>query len=250
MTESRWLGALLREKFPAEEYALLYEVRDGTGFHGSRSADAIAVSLWPSRGLQIIGFEFKESRSDWLRELKDPAKAEAIASYCDRWFLVVRDEKIVQGNELPENWGLMAARGDKLRAVKEAKVLTPKPLDRIFVASMCRAAQKFSPGAKIVDEAVTKARNEWEKARADTSAREDEFQKRQMNELMQAVKEFQEKSGIDIGANRWRAGDVGEAVKRLLRNRGPSDDVNIAIDSLESALDTLRALAALPAISD
>jgi len=32
------------------------------------------MDLWPSGGLEIHGHEVKVSRSDWLRELKEPEK--------------------------------------------------------------------------------------------------------------------------------------------------------------------------------
>ena len=35
---------------------------------GGRYADAIAMNLWPSRGLAVHGFEIKISRGDWQRE--------------------------------------------------------------------------------------------------------------------------------------------------------------------------------------
>lgn len=68
----------LAHRYPAPGYALLPQVANGTGYAASRHCDAIALSLWPSRGIRLHGFEIKVARSDWLRELKDPAKAEAI----------------------------------------------------------------------------------------------------------------------------------------------------------------------------
>ena len=44
--------------------------------------------VWPSRGLYLHGFEIKVHRNDWLRELKNPAKAEEIAGYCHFWWVV------------------------------------------------------------------------------------------------------------------------------------------------------------------
>ena len=106
MGERGWtteeLRALLRKKYAAPEYALFEEVRNGTGFSRSvtRSADALAYSLWPSRGLELHGFELKISRSDWQRELLKPAKAEALQQFCDRWW-VVAPVDLVQPGELP-----------------------------------------------------------------------------------------------------------------------------------------------------
>ncbi len=85
------IAARIREKFPLPAFALFTNVRNKTGYGGGpeRYADAIAMSLYPSRGLELHGFEFKSSRSDWVAERDNPEKAEAIAGYCDRWWLVV-----------------------------------------------------------------------------------------------------------------------------------------------------------------
>ncbi|GAI18718.1 unnamed protein product, partial [marine sediment metagenome] len=97
----------LRNKYPSDAYAFLTQVGNATGFICNRWADAIAMSLWPSRGLEIIGFEIKVSRSDWVKELKKPDKADTIANYCDSWYLVLGDESILRLGELPMEWGLM-----------------------------------------------------------------------------------------------------------------------------------------------
>ena len=69
---------LLTKRFPPGQYALLKEVRDAAGFHARNSADGIAMNLWPSRGLELNGLEIKSGRGDWLKEYKNPQKAESI----------------------------------------------------------------------------------------------------------------------------------------------------------------------------
>lgn len=90
----------LRKKYTLPEFVLMEEVRDAAGYNSRRSADGIAMSMWPSRGLEIHNFEIKASRSDWLRELKDPAKADAIANFCDKWWIVAAPGVVKEG-ELP-----------------------------------------------------------------------------------------------------------------------------------------------------
>ncbi len=64
---------LLRVKYPKEEgFVFLEQVANSNG-HVRRYADAIIMNVWRSR-FQIIGIEVKVSRSDWLSELKNPAK--------------------------------------------------------------------------------------------------------------------------------------------------------------------------------
>lgn len=84
------------------------KVRNGAGFAATRTADAIAIDTWPSKGLEIHGFEVKCSRSDWLTELKCPEKSEPFRRFCDRWWLVAASRDIVKPRELPDGWGLMA----------------------------------------------------------------------------------------------------------------------------------------------
>lgn len=85
----------------------LEQVADGTGHHQSRWADAIAICVWPSRGYDLPGFEVKVSRGDWINELKDPAKSASVQRFCNRRWLAVASDKIVQPGELPPTWGLL-----------------------------------------------------------------------------------------------------------------------------------------------
>jgi hypothetical protein len=132
---------LLRLRYPAQSYALFAEVQSATAYQGKQRADAVAVGLWPSRGLDVIGFEFKAYRGDWLRELKQPEKAEEIFQFCDRWYLVA-DEHTAHSDEIPATWGWLVPGEKGLREAKAAPVLQAKPLERIFVASLLRSAQK------------------------------------------------------------------------------------------------------------
>ena len=104
-----------------------------------------AMGLWPSRGLHLHGFEIKVSRSDWLRELKSPAKADKMFRYFDRWWLAVADKDIVRNGELPETWGLLVM--DKI--VKTAPELEAAPMTREFLAAIMRRVGENSPEAQI-----------------------------------------------------------------------------------------------------
>lgn len=118
----------MQRRYGSDAYVLMFEVGNSTGFACNRHADALAVGLWPSKGIEIIGFEFKESRSDWLRELKEPAKAESIYRYCHRWYLVVSDAAILKHGELPKTWGQLTLQKDgKLKESVKAPKLEPTP---------------------------------------------------------------------------------------------------------------------------
>lgn len=122
-------------------FAFGEHVKSGAGFDSPRVADFMAIDLWPSSGNAIHGFEVKVSRSDWLRELADPTKAEAFRPYVDRWWLVVADAAIVRPGELPDGWGLMAL-GRALYVVRRAPRLVPAPMPREMQATFARAIAK------------------------------------------------------------------------------------------------------------
>lgn len=139
---------LLATNWPSPSHAFIPEFRGGTGWSRESRADAIAMHLWPSEGLELHGFELKISRGDWLRERKDPYKADPIKQFCDRWYLVVSNLKIIKyADELPKGWGLMFAENGNILTMIEAPKLTPKPIDRAFLASVMRRATKI-PGTK------------------------------------------------------------------------------------------------------
>jgi hypothetical protein len=136
---SAHVRAALRVRYPAASYALMFEVGNGTGHNTSRHADAVAMGLWPSRGLEVEGVEIKVSRQDWLNELKNPEKAEAVAKFCDRWWIAA-PKGMVKPDELPMTWGLLELDGDTLRQKVAAPKLDAVPLTRTFLAAMLRRA--------------------------------------------------------------------------------------------------------------
>ena len=143
----------LRKNYPYPRHALITEFRGGTGWSVLNSADAIAMDTWPSGGLELIGFELKTSRQDWLKELKNPDKSNAIKQFCDKWYVVVDDYYGVlkYGEEVPEDWGVMAMDfPGKVRIKKEAPKLNPIPIDKFFLASLMRLATKEF-GEVIID---------------------------------------------------------------------------------------------------
>lgn len=133
----------LAKRYSAPEWACFFEVNEGTGRHSGRRADAIAMNLFPSRGLRIHGVEVKVSRSDWLREMADPTKADALIRYCDHWW-VATTPGIVRDGELPPTWGLMELSGNVLRQKVAAPLLEAMPMDRPFIAALLRSADMKS----------------------------------------------------------------------------------------------------------
>lgn len=215
----------LRNRFPAEGYALFQEVRNGTGYgRKERYADAIAMSLWPSRGLELLGFEFKTSRSDWQRELKDPSKAEAICQFCERWWIVVSDAKIVKPDELPKTWGLLALKDDKLVQIVDAPKLNPMPIPRTFMASLFRAAQNAIPKAQVDEAALAVQRKRYNDSIESLNTSHKTalaYAQRQLEMKNHTIQQFKTHSGIDIEGDysslyRRDVGKIGEAVRFVL----------------------------------
>lgn len=136
------IKAALRRFYKPSEFALMFEVGNTTGTGVARHADAIAMNLWPSRGMTIEGVEIKVSRSDWRRELDNPAKSEPVQKFCDQWWIVA-PEGIVQEIELPALWGLRVVSPNlSIRTVKVAPKLDAMPPSRGFIAAMLRRASE------------------------------------------------------------------------------------------------------------
>jgi hypothetical protein len=220
------LWEMLIERYPRNAWALFGSVRNTIGYaRNERYADAVAMSLWPSRGLHVHGFEIKVSRQDLVRELKDPAKSAAVQSFCDFWWLVLASADLLKPGELPPTWGVLAVRGRKLVQVSEAPKLDAKPIDRPLLASLLRRFQ---------DKAVPREAHQALEASIDRRAEERALQladaagtrlHRELSDkldslrlehaaLQREVATFEKASGLEIQS--WRAGDMGTAVRMLL----------------------------------
>jgi len=192
---------MLRSKYTQDAgngpaWVFIPHVRNAAGFDANRTADAVAMSLWPSRGLLLHGFEIKVSRADWLRELKNPAKAEEFCALVDRWWVVAASADIVGPGELPHGWGLLVARGRSgLRCVIEAEQIgEPElPIDRSFLAALLRACAKTVERTPVeVTEAMTAAR---ESARSEWEGRVESL-KEERKELRDREWAFRDASGL------------------------------------------------------
>lgn len=233
----------LRLRYPDKAWAFFEQVRDATGYGGSRSADAVAFGLWPSQGLELHGFEVKSYRGDWLRELKKPAKADAVLGYCDRIWIATTQRGIVNVDELPPGWGLLEPTRGGLRATRGAeRNPQARPLDRRFFASLMRQAQTYIASeianqtgmqAKI-DEAYRRGSEDG--ARGSKHLIEDAT--RELDSLRRSVTEFETASGVKI--DRWGGERIGEAVKVVLEGRHHNivDRLKSIKDYVDKALET------------
>lgn len=203
---------LLRKRYPHDAYALFPQVFEGTGSNSGRCADALCMGLYPSRGLELEGFEMKDSRSDWLNELKKHSKADAIFKYCDRWWIVASKKDIVKPEELPEAWGLLVVSGDFLRVEKKAPKLEPEQIPKKFLAAILRRAQEFKPSKEELA-AEFKRGAEHGKALEKQSA---PHRFAELERIEKSVKDFEEASGIEIHTWKHNGKETGAAVKVIL----------------------------------
>lgn len=213
------LVQLLRQRFAPPAWALFEQVANGTGFSVRRHADAVAMGIWPSRGLEIHGFEIKISRGDWRKEFKNPEKADVMAASCDRWWLVVPNENIVSDGELPAAWGLLIAdaNGKKLVAKKEAPLIRTKlkafgidtKVSRQFLAAILRRAFETQETlekaafARGVEKGIADGPQEHERRMKALEA--------DVLRLENRIADFERASGVQI--DEWNSGQLGEAVK-------------------------------------
>lgn len=138
-----------------EQYAVLFEVRNGTAWRANRSVDAVVMGLWPSLGMRLTGMEIKVGRGDWMREYRNPAKASEAFDYFDHWYLVAPAD-VAKIEEIPEPWGWFVPENGKLRKVRDAaKNPNVKAVDRHFLGALLRRVAKTDDA--FIQSAVSEA---------------------------------------------------------------------------------------------
>lgn len=234
-------------------YAFIPHVRDAAGFSANRTIDAYCMGLWPSRGLMIEAFEIKCSRSDWLRELKDPGKADGFCQRADRFWLVVADKEIVRDGELPSTWGLLAVVNGKIIQQVEAPLLRvmdgpvqnrelPPGLDRSFLAALLR-------GATYVALTTPEDIEEAERRGAENATHHLRNEVERYKELSQKLgglhREFERATGLSLrqffgsGYHSRTAAEVGAAVRTVLDGDAQVDGIRSRLAGQVTALERL-----------
>lgn len=204
----------LRAKFPAEEYVLIAEVSDASGFNRSRSLDFMLINLWNSRGLAVTGIEQKSNRSDWLKELKTPAKQENHFKYCDYFFLLTDKEGVAKIDEIPANWGWYHINANgMLKTLKAAPKLESIPIQRSLLCAMLRrAADKtnYIHVDSVAEHIATKA----EQLKGERNYKL-EAEANNWRIMKPIIDEFEKVSGVRISETYSDIKDIGEAVKQI-----------------------------------
>ena len=209
---------LLRHKVSDEGLLVVGQVGNSTGARQSRTADALMIQTWPSRGLSITGIEYKASRADWRRELRNGQKAEAIAEYCHYW-TVLAPKGVVPLEEVPGGWGLWELHKTE-KQVRLLRTKNPPPkldqptaIDYGFLAAILRAREKYNPNRAKIDVEVTRRMEVKER---DFEQRVQRRSKR-YEELKKSVAEFEAASGIEI-ARGWDLEKLGEGLAKFIKD--------------------------------
>jgi hypothetical protein len=205
------INLALRKRYCSPEWALLFNVADGTGAVQTRFADAVAMSLWPSRGLELHGMEVKASRNDWQKERSQPDKAETIAAFCDHWWLVAA-KGVAKEDEIPPAWGWIEYDDGKLVTVKKSVKTEALAMTRSFLAALLRRASEADE--VMLKEAIKVADKEREDRFEKQVAREVKYKTDDAERLRAAVERFEQASGVKIDT--YGGGEIGAAVKAIM----------------------------------
>jgi len=243
---------LLSKRYAGSAYAVLRQVRNHTGYGArERTADAVVLSLWPSRGLWAAGFEIKSDLNDLRRELLKPEKAEEIARFMSYWWLILADRSWLDKLEMaiPDTWGILCPddNGGKLLVVREAPVLEPQPWTAAFVCSVVReAARQVTEEAQLkprLDKSYSEGYAKGFKDGNESHERQLPHQLKRLEELSKSVDEFQKRSGIK-GIDQWSGPEIGTAVSAVQRMIGfrPDGKAPQAVREIEKISNDLLRL--------
>lgn len=232
------------------QWVFLTQVRSSTG-GANRIADAMAFNMYGSTGYEILGFEIKVSRSDFLSELKNMSKSDEIMGYCDKWYLVVSDAKIVQDGELPKNWGLLVLKDGKLVQKVRAVPKKPDPMPIHFIASILRRGgqevdrirNQYVRREDIAGEIEAARKKGYDEARGYNGRQTEEA----LKTLRENVQEFEKASGTSLES--WRGKQYSKSLGMYVKFAMEMDertlgyhvrDIEQAIASLNRAITDVK----------
>lgn len=120
---------------------MFFELLLCTGWSGSpQRLDAWSIPLWPSLGTNIVAYEVKTARSDFLREIKNPEKRQAGINRSNQFFFVTSEKVVKEESEIPEDCGWMLFRNGELIQMKAAPIRECEKPDWGTVRAICRRA--------------------------------------------------------------------------------------------------------------
>lgn len=124
---------------------LVFEMSTGTGHqHGEPNRlDAFHMAVHPSKGLKRTVYEIKVSRSDFLREIKEPRKRRAALRVSNQFYFVT-PSGLLEPQEIPLECGLLEFDGKLLRETVSAPFRDGLPASWYFFAAFARRVLKIA----------------------------------------------------------------------------------------------------------
>lgn len=218
---------LIRKRHAGDGWLVFTELGNRPGYYANRYADAFALGVWASTKYETHLYEEKRSREDLKKELSDPTKMDGVGKYARYRWLVVSDEKIMDGLAIPDAWGVLSptVRGNQrlLKVIQKAPKLDAKPIDAMFAMAMVRNGLKgwvsTADHQKAVEELASLRGGLRIASRDDEIASRDE----KIRELQvtitryaRQVQEFEEQSGVRLDLSGYQAGQIGKAVSLVI----------------------------------
>jgi len=142
---SELIKKLIEKKYNHEngQYIVFDELRNGTGYGKivTGSIDVFVLNTYPSKQFQRMAFEIKVSRSDFLREIKNPNKRRFAMAMSNEFYFVA-PKGLLKNSDIPLNCGLMEVitykENHHIKTVVPAIWRDNMPPSWSFVASICR----------------------------------------------------------------------------------------------------------------
>lgn len=221
--------ALVRKRHDGDGWIVFSELSNRASGPGDRYADAFALGVWASTKYEAHLYEFKASREDLKKELRDPKKAEGIGKYATYWWLVLENEKIMTDLLIPECWGILVPKvrgGSKiLTVVRKAPKLKSTPFTPQFaIACVRNIAKRYVSNADH-----ERLRTQLDDVRAgrdlapmpDIVAKDEEIGRltEELKNLRDGLERFRQESGVDLSeyaktsVGSWQFGNIGKQVK-------------------------------------
>jgi hypothetical protein len=247
------IKAALLKHYAPPSHRVFFEVSNDTGARSKRWIDALAVGIWPSTGHEIVGIEIKISRGDWLREMKQPAKAQELMRFCTRWYLAC-PAGMIKADELPATWGMLAYKDGAMRQAVVGKLLDPEPITPGFMMAVVRHSNGVDRDLveSIVRERLVEREKEIAKRYAYEEQRRRAAEQSRREDAIVVAERLVEMTGEEV--NRWEFDPVAlAAAYKLMKSTGLHKEygaVTHSIDSMERAIAALKKIQENPVLDE
>lgn len=212
--------------------------------NSTRRADALYLPITNAGRGTIIGHEIKVDRSDVIAELRDPHKADSWLRYCSRWWLVISDPSLIDGLDVPPEWGVLAppsrANTRFMTVLQKAPALHPDPaiLHQAWGTIFAKVAYADIAEMRALERSMS-AEKDWRKRYEDAAA-----------EVTRLNRALGEEVG-DLRGHRGRAVKVADILADVERLGGYGDDAPKGLRGMSWDVDSeqvARGILALAAV--